>query len=295
GYNRRIRRPRSYFINPFPSRSSPTSIFQGNPDINPSYSNKVDLGYLTKFNKFTLNSSIYYERATDVFNFISEDTGDFYIRDINTTINENDPNFDAITSQYESVNPVIRRTPINLATNDRFGFEFTLSYRASKDWNVNGNFNVFQSKTEGFYNNVDYGAENLSWFVRLNNKYTLPGKIDWQTRLFYMGPSEDAQNKRRGMASVDLAFSKDFFNNNLSVALNVSDLLNSRKMINETTTPIFYTYSENQWRQRSFSVSLTYRFNQQMSQQKRQTRQNREGGPNGEGGGEGGYDDMQFE
>ncbi|WP_390886615.1 outer membrane beta-barrel family protein [Lacinutrix neustonica] len=29
-YNRRLRRPRSYFINPFPSRSSVTSVFQGN-------------------------------------------------------------------------------------------------------------------------------------------------------------------------------------------------------------------------------------------------------------------------
>src|SRR5690606_22187001 len=101
GYNRRIRRPWSRFINPFPSRTSPTSVFQGNPNIDPSYSNKVDLGFLKKFNKFTLNSSLYYERATDVFNFITEATGDFYIRDINMTINENDPNFDFITSQYE--------------------------------------------------------------------------------------------------------------------------------------------------------------------------------------------------
>ena len=35
GYNRRIRRPRSRFINPFPSRSSATNLFQGNPDIDP--------------------------------------------------------------------------------------------------------------------------------------------------------------------------------------------------------------------------------------------------------------------
>lgn len=34
GYNRRINRPRGFFINPFPSRSSRTNIFQGNPDLN---------------------------------------------------------------------------------------------------------------------------------------------------------------------------------------------------------------------------------------------------------------------
>ena len=274
GYNRRIRRPRSYFINPFPSRSSPTSVFQGNPDIDPSYSNKVDLGYLKKFKKFTLNSSIYYERATDVFNFITEETGDFYIRDINFTVNESDPNFDDITSQYESVNPVVRRTPINLATNERFGFEFTLSYRASKDWNVNGNFNLFQSKTTGVYKEIDYGAENLSWFVRLNNKYTLPGKIDWQTRVFYMGPSEDAQNKRKGMFSTDLAFSKDIFNENASIAFNIGDLFNTRKRSMESFTPSFNSNSEFQWSERSYNISFTYRFNQQKKQQRSMDRQN---------------------
>ena len=274
GYNRRIRRPRSYFINPFPSRSSPTSVFQGNPNIDPSYSNKVDVGYLKKFNKFTLNSSIYFERATDIFNFITEATGDYYIRDINFTINENDPDFDNLTSQYESVNPVVRRTPINLATNDRFGFEFTLSYRASKDWNVNGNFNLFQSETTGVYNEIDYGAENLSWFVRLNNKYTLPGKIDWQTRIFYMGPSEDAQTKRKGMFSTDLAFSKDIFNDNASLAFNVSDVFNSRKRSMDSFTSTFNSNTEMQWSERSYNLSFTYRFNQQKKQQRSMDRGN---------------------
>ena len=51
GYSRRISRPRSYFINPFPSRSSETSYFQGNPYLNPSYSNGIDFGYLKRLDK----------------------------------------------------------------------------------------------------------------------------------------------------------------------------------------------------------------------------------------------------
>ena len=264
GYNRRISRPRSRFINPFPSRSSATNLFQGNPDINPSYSNKVDLGYLNRFGKVILNSSIYYELATDVFTFISEDTG--------TT---------AIVGGTEV--PVIRRTPINLATNDRYGFEFTLTYRPTQKWNLNANFNLFQSNTKGDYNGINYDADNLSWFARLNNKYTLPGKIDWQTRIFYMGPSEDAQNIRKGMFSTDLAFSKDFFDESASLAFNISDLFNSRKRQMESTTSTFYSDSEFQYRQRSFNLSFTYRFNQKK-------KQNRERG-NQEGGGM----DMDFE
>jgi outer membrane receptor protein involved in Fe transport len=255
GYNRRISRPRSRFINPFPSRSSASNLFQGNPDIDPSYSNQVDFGYLNKFGKVTLNSSIYYSRATDVFTFISEDTGDTVI------IGDTEV-------------PVIRRSPINLATNDRYGFEFTLTYRPNNKWNLNGNFNLFKSITEGFYNGTDFGADNLSWFARLNNKYTLPGNIDWQTRIFYGGPSEDAQNKRKGIFSTDLAFSKDLFKDQASIAFNVSDVFNSRKRITESFTPTFDSYSEFQWRQRSFNISLTYRFNQQKKQQRSERGEN---------------------
>ncbi len=256
-YNRRLRRPRSFFINPFPSRSSVTSIFQGNPDLDPSYSGQFNLGYLKRFGKFTFDSSTYYSRATDAFSFISFDTG--------TTI----------TIAGQEV-PVIQRTPINLATQSRFGVEFTLSYRASKKWNINGNFNFFQNETNGITpNGLDLSNKNSSWQARINNKYTLPGKIDWQTRLVYRGPSADAQNKREGVFSTNLAFSKDLFKEKASLAFNVSDLFNSRKRKQTTTTPTFNANSEFQWRQRSFNLSFTYRFNQK---KKRGNRRSGNGG-----------------
>ena len=46
GYSRRIRRPRSWSLNPFQSITSLTFFRQGNPDLDPSYSNSYDLGYL---------------------------------------------------------------------------------------------------------------------------------------------------------------------------------------------------------------------------------------------------------
>jgi outer membrane receptor protein involved in Fe transport len=264
GYNRRIRRPRSRFINPFPSRSSATNLFQGNPDINPSYSNTLDFGYYNKFGKLSLNTSVYYTNSTDVFVFITEDTGE------TATVGGTEV-------------PIIRRSPINLSTNDRVGFEFTLTYKPTRKWNINGNFNLFRSKTDGFYNGTDFGAENTSWFMRINNKYTLPGNIDWQTRMNYRGPSEDAQNKRQGIFSMNLAFSKDLFKEKASIALNVSDVFNSRKRITETTTPTFSADSEFQWRQRSLNLSFTYRFNQKKKRER-----------SGRGGGNSG-DDFDFE
>jgi outer membrane receptor protein involved in Fe transport len=262
GYNRRIRRPRSRFINPFPSRSSATNLFQGNPDIDPSISDAFDVGYLNRLGKITLNGSVYFQHATDVFSFVSIDTGE--------TANVGGTEV-----------PIIKRTPINLATNDRYGGEITVTYRPNREFNVNANFNLFQSITKGDFEGQNFDADNLSWFARVNAKYTLPAGIDWQTRLFYRGPSENAQSKSKGIFSTDLAFSKDLFKDKASLALRVSDVFNIRKRESESFTETFQGTSAFQWRERSFNLSFTYRFNQK----KRQERGDRGGGD----------DDLEFE
>ena len=243
GYNRRISRPRSRFLNPFPSRSSATNLFQGNPNISPSYSNGVDIGYFNTLEKITLNNSLYYNHATDVFTYISEDTGD------------------EVVINGESV-PVIRRGPINLAEDDRLGFEFTLTYRPSKKWNMNADFNLYRSAVKGNYKGLSYDSENLGWFVRLNNKYTLPRNIEWQTRLSYSGPTVDAINRREGIFSSNVAFSKDLFKEKASITLNINDLFNTQRRNLESNTPTFYSDGYYRWRVRSYSLSFTYRFNQ---------------------------------
>lgn len=248
-YSRRLRRPRSRFINPFPSRSSVTSIFTGNPDLDPTYSGTFDLGYLNRFGKFTLSTSLYYTHSTDVFSFISFDTGETVI----------------VNGQEV---PVIQRSPINLATNDRFGYEFNLTYSPNKKWRINGDFNFYKSITEGDFNEINFDAENVSWRARISNKYTLPGEIDWQTTLSYRGPNETAQSKSDGVFSSNMAFSKDLFKDKASISVRVSDLLNSNKRQSETFTDTYNTYGEYRWRQRSFNLSFTYRFNQKKKRQR---------------------------
>ncbi|AUC81293.1 outer membrane beta-barrel family protein [Lacinutrix sp. Bg11-31] len=251
GYARRLRRPRGYFLNPFPSRNSVTNFFQGNPDLDPSYSGQIDLGYLKRFGKFTFNTSTYYSHATNAFSYISFDTGE--------TANVNGEELS-----------IIKRTPINLATENRYGFEFTLTYNPSRKWRVNGNFNFFQNETKGTTpNGLSLDNTNNSWFARVSNKFTLPANIDWQTNLSYRGPSADAQNTRQGVFSTTMAFSKDLFKEKASIAFNVNDLFNSRKRIQETTTPTFDAESEFQWRERSFNLSFTYRFNQKKKREQR--------------------------
>lgn len=252
GYNRRINRPWRWFLNPFPSRASEANIFQGNPDLDPAYSDALDLGYMKRWEKLTLTTSVYYQHETDAFERVQEETGEVTDNGVN----------------------IIRTLPINLSTNQRYGFEVGLMYYPARWISLNGSFNYFLFKTDGIHNNINYGVENSSYFGRFSSKIKLPAQIEWQTNAFYRGPRTNAQTRTKGMTSIDMAVSKEVFNDNATITFNVSDLLNTRKRSSFTETPFFNSDSEFQWRPRTFTLSFIYRFNQQ----KKNMRQQRNGG-----------------
>lgn len=262
GYNKRIRRPRGRSLNPFPSRSSESNIYSGNVDLNPVVSDAFDLGYLKRWSKFTLSTSLYYNRSDNNWERIQEDTGQI----------------------TDNGDPIIRRFPINLSLQERVGFEFTLNYRPFKVWSINSDFNLFNVSTDGTYTNPstnvtqDFGFKNTAFFIRLNQKITLPGKTDLQINSNYRGASQNAQSDSKGIFSMNIAASKDLFKEKVSLSLNVSDIFNSRKSQRTTIIPGFSEqYSEFQWRVRQVRLSLLYRFNQQ-KKRGRTNRDNYEGG-----------------
>lgn len=268
-YSKRLSRPRGRFMNPATNYSSNINIFQGNPDLDPSLTDKYDVGYLKRWDKVTFSTSAYFEDTKDVFSFVRTPTG-------------------------ELVNgiPVILSRPINLGKEQKFGFEFTFNYTPYKWWRLNSNFNLYnvQSTGENRYTDVVTGetiVQNLdnkanSWFARINSKVTLPYKIDWQLTGMYNGEQKTAQGKNLGQFGMNTALSKDILKDKATVAFNISDVFNSRIMRSYTYLENQTSYSEMQFRKRQFNLSFTYRFNKPKGER------DKNAGPknDGEGGGE---------
>ncbi|WP_264558533.1 TonB-dependent receptor domain-containing protein [Flavobacterium sp. N2270] len=258
-YSKRINRPRGRFLNPFSSYSSNINIFQGNPDLDPSYTNAIDLGYLKRWSKLTLNSSVYVNITDQSFEFIKKESG----------------------LEVDGI-PVILSTPINLSKEYRAGFEFNVNYSPYKWWKLNGNLNVFRVENDGDYSYTDYLGNNVvqnfdnvatTWFTRASSKITLPYEIDWQTNVTYRAPQTTAQGKRLDMTSVNLAFSKDILKDKGSISLNVSDLFNTRKRRFNSELDAVNSYTEFQWRQRQITLAFTYRFNKKKNERENQKRE----------------------
>ena len=262
GYSRRVRRPRSWSLNPFRSLTSLTFFRQGNPDLDPSYSNLVDLGYLKRWDKFTFNGSVYYQKATQVIERITEATGELVV------VSE-DPLVEL---------PQFRSTSVNLSENARTGTEFTLTYSPKRKVRISGNFNIFNSETIGSYNGVPLDREIVSWFARVNSSFPLPFGINTQLRGFYFGPRANAQTESQGVLTFSGALNKPLFNDKATLSFRVSDILNSSRRKSTTETTDFRNYTEFQWRQPSYVFTFTYRINERKNDRRRNSRGGYDGG-----------------
>ena len=261
GYAKRIRRPRGFFLNPFPSRNSITNFFQGNPDLDPASTGSFDLGYLKRFKKLTINGSIYYQRTTNNFQFVNEDTGE-------TVILSGDPN-DPISDLV--IVPVLRRGPINLSKNKRYGGEANLTFTPNRKIRLNANFNVYSNEVIGTYNGFVFDAKNVSWSSRFISSINFGKGLSWQNQLFFRGPRVTAQSKSKPLGGLSTAINKDILKEKGTLSFRISDVFNSQKYRSNTFTDTFNSYTEFQWRQPTYIVTLTYRLNQKKNQRNRRS------------------------
>ena len=260
GYNRRLSRPGARGLNPFRSRASETSFFQGNPNLRPSYSDGFDLGFLKQFKKFSLNSSIYFTRTYEPRQRITVESGEFV----------------EVTGENTAV---IKRFPVNFGSQDRLGFEANSAIRWSTKWRTNISFNIFKSIDKGTYENLVLDNENESWSGNFRNNLKLPWEINTQVNVWYVGPQESAYGNRKGFGGVSLGLSKDILNDNATINLNFNDVFNNSIYRWNTFTESISTVAEYQRRKPYYKLTFTYRFRQEKDRQRR-------GGGN-YGGGEG--------
>ena len=227
GYAKRIRRPRGFFLNPFPSRNSITNFFQGNPDLDPASTGSFDFGYLKRFKKFTLNGSIYYQRTTNNFQFVNEDTGE-------TVVLSGDPkdsNSDLV------IVPVLRRGPINLSKNKRYGGEASLTFTPNRKIRLNANFNLYSNEVIGTYNGFVFDAKNVSWSSRFISSINFGKGLSWQNQLFLRGPRVTAQSKSKPLGGLSTAFNKDILKDKGTLSLELV-MYSTLKSIAQIPSPI---------------------------------------------------------
>lgn len=231
-YSRRIRRPWSRMLLPFTEISDTRNRRVGNPQLKPEFGNSYELGYMRYWKSGSVLTSLYYRYRTEVIERVSTIDGE----GITTT------------------------RPINLATEDSWGVEFSGEQKLFNNFQLSGSLNIFQSDREGEYQERVYSSSTGRFTGRLRIRWRFSDGWNFQSNMNYRSSQQTTQGREDGSIFVGSGISKEFLNRKATISLNVRDLFNSRGYDGEIINPNSYTDSNFQWSSRSFRLNFRYNF-----------------------------------
>ena len=233
-YSRRVRRPQYNDLSPFMTYSDNRNYWSGNPDLDPEFTHSFEIGHIKYLDKASISSSLYYRNTKGKILYVKR-----------------------VDEQGNSVT-----LPQNLATENSFGAEFTGSYSAFTWWKTDASVNFFRAITDGSNLNDEFKSDTYSWLVRLLSRVTVWQNTDIQIRGNYEAPQQTPQGRRKSIATMDLAVSKDILKDKATLTLNVLDVFNSRRYRSITEGANFYTENISQGRLRQVNLTFNYRLRQ---------------------------------
>ncbi|WP_430408763.1 TonB-dependent receptor domain-containing protein [Kordia sp.] len=231
-YSRRINRPSLFDLNPFTEIKDFNFQTTGNPDLNPSYTNAFELNYSKRFNKVSVNSSIYYKRIKDFFQDVIVQNAD---------------------ASFTSA-------PVNLDTEQRYGFELSVMWRAAKWLNLFTDFNYYAFNQDGEFGGQNFDFSDQLLQIQFSAQFRLPKDYRLQAFTLYRGRTENAQTVTKPVSFLNLSLNKTFFNDRLTVGLNAENIFDSRIFKQLTTSPEYSLNRRLKRNQERFNITLVYKF-----------------------------------
>ena len=203
-YSRRIRRPGTQELNPFPSFFDVQNVFLGNPNLNPEYTDAFELGLTRTLKYGTLQFSPFYRHTKDVIRII-----------INTA--------DVIDGRE-----VTSVSFSNLATSNSWGTDVNGSLRLGPKFNGFASFNVFKMVTDGG-STSSLGSNGVTWSSRANATTLLQPTLSFQASYFYRAPMKIERGEFAAMQMANVSLRKKIDGDNSSITLRISDPFNTMK------------------------------------------------------------------
>lgn len=252
-YSRRIRRPRFWQLNPFIDINDPANLRQGNPQLKPEYNNSFELNYSKNYGKGNFLAVLYYRNnPNDITQYSDTITATQFQQLNNAAINK-----DAILNTY-----------INAGTTNQYGAEFTLQYKAGKNFDITPTFNLQYRTVNARVNNLNLSNQGFNWEAKLITNYKIEttrssfwNNFGFQVIGEFQSSEVIPQGRRLSELDVDLAIRKDFLKDKkASLTFAVSDVFNSQRWGTIYDTEQFYQESFRRWNIRNFRLSFTYKF-----------------------------------
>lgn len=248
GYSRRIRRPRSYFLNPIPNFDDPLFLRIGNPDLEPEYTDSFEATYSRYLPFGSLSVTPYYRRTTGVIRRIQD------LREDGVTV-----------STFE-----------NLDTSSSSGLE-VVGTTSVGDLRTTVSLEGYRVQTDGTNADMDLQNDAFGWGGRINVSYSFGnqfgiGDTDIQANAFYRAPMDTEQGRVGSRTYINVALQQALFGDRASLTIRASDPFGLAGFYAVTDDPTLYQEFERTWGAQRVGFTFSYTIGRRGDEQgRRQT------------------------
>jgi ferric enterobactin receptor len=232
-YSRRIRRPGTQELNPFPTFFDVQNVFIGNPKLSPEYTDAIEGGISHTGDVGTIQFSPFFRHTSNI---------------IRVAIN---------TADTVDLRPVTTISFQNLANSNSYGTDLNGNVRIGKKFNGLASFNVYKMVTDGG-STSSLASNAVMWSARVNGTMQFTPATTVQASYFYRGPQTLEKAKFWAQQSANLSV-RQKFNDASTISLRIVDPFNTMVFkIRAGDTKVI------QMTERSFdsrSVYVTYQYN----------------------------------
>lgn len=277
GYNMRIYRPGIWYLNPYLNDSNPSSLSQGNPELDSEKSHAFDLSYSNFTPKFNINVSARYSFTNNS------------IQSVTSLVSEDD--IPDLSEDKKTGKDVLYTTYQNIGKSRNLNLSAYVNWNATKDTRVYANLFGGYTSLKGAN-----GLENDGWNLFAYGGAQQTFKHDWRLSMNIFGqtPWIMLQGKGSSFFSYGLSLNKSFMERRLSLSAFANNFL---KKYNRYSSHIegqgFIQDSWNKYPQMRFGLSVSYRIGELKASVKKAARtitndDVKSGGGSGAAGGGGG-------
>jgi hypothetical protein len=249
-YSRRINRPGTWSLNPFPDYSDPLNLRMGNPYLLPEFINSYEAGFMKYFKKWSIATTLFHRTTQNVI------------------------------VRFRTVDEfgVSTMTQMNLTESNSTGTDlvFTINPKQNLRIMLSGSAYYFlQEGREEFNLNK---VENFQWNAKINSSYTIKKGFDVQLSGYYNAPMITSQGNMREMFSMDFATKIDILKGNGNLTFRVSDIFNTQRHAMTSEGPGFYIDSYFKRESRVAYLGFSYKINGGTTRKEKRPDMNQGGG-----------------
>lgn len=250
-YSRRVDRPGVGQVNPIPEFNTPLISQFGNPELEPQFTNSLEVNYTRNLEKGSITAGVFYRLIEDEIN-----QGVFVDR-----------------SDLGSGRVIL--TNDNFDNTSAYGFELSSSYRPTKWWSLNASFDLYTRKQTGFAESLDptivnptesdieinnVEVTNMIYNFRVFNNFKVTKSLSLSAFAMYRGPDTGLNFEMDPMYFVNLGMRYSFLEENRATfSLSFNNVFDTQEIFITSERP-FRQEVEFMPEFKTIFVGLSYRF-----------------------------------